>query len=42
MFRYTDGEFKGSLVGTAGIDYKLKSIQMDRKNVKLHIWDTAG
>jgi small GTP-binding protein len=25
-----------------GIDFKIKTIQIDGKNVKLQIWDTAG
>ena len=27
---------------TAGIDFKVKHMQIDGKNVKLQIWDTAG
>ena len=25
-----------------GIDFKIKNLTMDNKNVKLQIWDTAG
>ena len=27
---------------TVGIDFKVKHMQIDGKNVKLQIWDTAG
>ena len=27
MYRVTEGEFKSSLVGTAGVDYKMKNIE---------------
>ena len=42
MLSFTEGEFKEGLVGTAGVDYKLKNIQFEGKSVKLQIWDTAG
>ena len=42
MYRYTDDDFKPSLVGTAGIDYKLRNIILNKSNIRLHIWDTAG
>lgn len=28
--------------GFAGVDFKLKYVNINRKNVKLTIWDTAG
>jgi small GTP-binding protein len=42
MYRYTDDDFKPSLVGTAGIDYKKRDIILRGSSIKLHIWDTAG
>jgi GTPase SAR1 family protein len=42
MLRFIDGEFKPSLVGTAGIDYKQKVLLMQGHSIKLHVWDTAG
>ena len=42
MFRFTEGEFKSSLIGTAGVDYKMKNIEFGGKSVKIQIWDTAG
>lgn len=42
MLSFTEGEFKEGLVGTAGVDYKLKNIQYEGKSLKIQIWDTAG
>lgn len=30
------------LTSILGIDFKIKTINIDGKNVKLQIWDTAG
>ena len=29
-------------MNSIGVDFKLKNIQIDNKNIKLQIWDTAG
>ena len=42
MGSYADGEFPANMVGTAGIDHKLKSIKHQGKIIKVEIWDTAG
>lgn len=42
MLSFTEGEFKQSLVGTAGVDYKMKNIEFGGKSLKIQIWDTAG
>ena len=42
MYRYADGEFLKDLVGTAGVDHKIKNIEHRGKGVKIEIWDTAG
>jgi Ras-related protein Rab-8A len=31
-----------NLIFLVGIDFKIKTVQIDGKNVKLQIWDTAG
>jgi hypothetical protein len=30
------------MVGTAGIDHKMKTIRHEGKTLKMEIWDTAG
>lgn len=40
--RYTDGVYSKEFLTTIGIDFKLKTIDLDGKRVKLQIWDTAG
>jgi len=42
LMRYADGEFNESLLPTIGIDFKIKTIELQGKLVKLQIWDTAG
>ena len=42
MYRYADGEFLKDLVGTAGVDHKIKNIEHRGKGIKIEIWDTAG
>ena len=42
LYRYSDGEFKSNLIGTAGVDHKIKNIEHMGKTVKIQIWDTAG
>jgi GTPase SAR1 family protein len=35
MFRFSEGEFKCGLIGTAGVDYKMKNIELNGKSVKI-------
>ena len=42
MLRFTEGEFMEGLIGTAGVDYKRKNLELGGRNVKVMIWDTAG
>lgn len=42
MMRFSDGNFPLDIIGTAGIDCKEKIIQVEGKNLKIQIWDTAG
>ena len=35
IFRYTDDYFKPFLVGTAGIDYKMRNIKFHKRIIKL-------
>lgn len=42
MASYAEGEFPTNMVGTAGIDHKIKTIKHMGKTIKVEIWDTAG
>ena len=40
--RFVDDQFSSEFITTIGIDYKLKSMDLLGKKVKLQVWDTAG
>jgi small GTP-binding protein len=40
--RFTEEAFSSTFISTIGIDFKIKNIEIEGKNVKLQIWDTAG
>ncbi|OCF38409.1 hypothetical protein I317_07823 [Kwoniella heveanensis CBS 569] len=44
LLRFTDDEFLSDeeTSATIGVDFKVKSIEIDGKKYKLSIWDTAG
>lgn len=42
LVRYTNNEFNINTLATAGIDYKIKNIELEGKRLKLYIYDTAG
>lgn len=42
MKRYTDNTYSKDGASTIGVDFKIKTIVVDGKHVKLQIWDTAG
>lgn len=42
LFRFSDDSFNNSFISTIGIDFKIRTIDLDGKKVKLQIWDTAG
>ena len=42
LVRYADDDFNEVLLPTIGIDFKIKTIELQGKRVKLQIWDTAG
>jgi len=42
LFRFSDDAFNTSFISTIGIDFKIKTVDIDGKRVKLQIWDTAG
>jgi len=42
MLRFADDTYIDSYISTIGVDFKIRSIEMDGKLIKLQIWDTAG
>jgi small GTP-binding protein len=42
LWRFTDENFNSSSISTIGIDFRIKTIEIDGKKVKLQIYDTAG
>ena len=42
LLRFTNDEYSSSFISTIGIDFKLRTIQIDGKIIRLQIWDTAG
>lgn len=42
LLRYCDGCFKPNYTSTVGVDFKIKTIQVEDLKIKLQIWDTAG
>ena len=52
LLRFADDNFTTSHISTIGklpwpnynigIDFKIKTVNIDGKNIKLQIWDTAG
>jgi len=42
LLRFADNTFSGSYITTIGVDFKIRTIEVDNEKVKLQIWDTAG
>ncbi|KAH9400633.1 PREDICTED: ras-related protein Rab-10-like [Rhagoletis zephyria] len=42
LFRFSDDAFQTTFISTIGIDFKIKTIDLKGKRIKLQIWDTAG
>ncbi|KJH49950.1 Ras family protein, partial [Dictyocaulus viviparus] len=42
LLRFTDNNFNESYAPTIGVDYKVRTMVVDDKTIKLQIWDTAG
>ena len=42
LLRFCDNMFSDNYVCTIGVDFKIKTMKIDNKIVKLQVWDTAG
>ncbi|KAI1791560.1 GTP-binding protein ypt1 [Ganoderma leucocontextum] len=42
LLRFAEDSFTDSYLSTIGVDFKIRTIQLEGKTVKLQIWDTAG
>jgi len=42
LLRFSEDSFAPSFITTIGIDYKIRTIELEGKKIKLQIWDTAG
>ncbi|KAA8582293.1 ras-related protein Rab-15 isoform X1 [Etheostoma spectabile] len=40
--RFTESEFDPSHISTIGVDFKMKTLELDGIRVRVQIWDTAG
>ena len=42
LLRFADEYFNDTQMPTIGVDFKIRTIEVDTKDVRLQIWDTAG
>lgn len=42
LMRFSDKTFKEQYIYTIGVDFKVRTLEVNGKRVKLQIWDTAG
>jgi Ras-related protein Rab-1A len=42
LLRFSDNVFLESWLPTIGVDFKIRSLEVNKKSVKCQIWDTAG
>lgn len=42
LVRYCDNKFDENQVSTIGVDFKVKTLDMNGRRIQLAIWDTAG
>ena len=42
LLKFSEDIYSESYIPTIGVDFKIKTIDIDDKKVKLQIWDTAG
>ena len=42
LLRFSDDIFSTNPLSTIGVDFKIKTLKVDDKLIKIQIWDTAG
>lgn len=42
LLRFADDTYTESYISTIGVDFKIRTVQLDGHTAKLQIWDTAG
>ncbi|PWZ38033.1 GTP-binding protein YPTM1 [Zea mays] len=42
LLRFADDSYVDSYISTIGVDFKIRTVEVEGKTVKLQIWDTAG
>jgi len=42
LLKYADNNFSTQYLSTIGVDFKIKTVKIDDKIIKLQMWDTAG
>ncbi len=42
LLRFTEDTYSEAYISTIGVDFKIKTIELGGKIIKLQIWDTAG
>jgi Ras-related protein Rab-1A len=42
LLRYIDKEYTDNYLSTIGVDFRITTLEIEGKTIKLQIWDTAG
>ncbi|XP_046397098.1 ras-related protein Rab-10-like [Ischnura elegans] len=42
LFRFCEEAFSSTFISTIGVDFKIKTVELRGKKIKLQIWSTAG